>query len=614
MVESERFAGLHPAWHHEQCFFEKELILSLDLVKGWKGVNEEDRARIQARIAQDDVASKVEEGLANAEETEMPAPKRSKGNGGDDGRALSSLTVVELRKRLSDVGSDPRGLKAVLIKRLRDTEETRATVNPPMNASMSLSSSSSSSSSLAPSLPSSPSILQFEEQLKQESKSLWAIVDALKPFSSTELKALLDLNLQNSTGGIGDLRKRTADCMLYGSLKQCVVCEGETVYRDGAYRCTGELQWGSCTWNEVDVERAPWMMRVAVKNKEGKKKKNAKGQPSEASWEDVRFETLAKFLDDFPRQPKPVAAHQWKSAQMRTVKQAVFAQEEMQEARVDTRRAKSGTAGLNKSAKVLLKGRAEVDEQLAAEAHVVELDGDKHDVILNMTDVAKGLNSYYKLQLLKHDTKKKWFVFRKWGRVGTRTGDDRLEEFRAERTALARFSEEYLRLTGNEWSARAAFEKKPGGFYPVDVCYGMDDTEDADEARSGESPSVLDPRVQAIVSAIFDKKMMSTTLLELQIDAARFPLGKLSQGRILEGFEVLAELQAILESDEKGKEELLLGTSNKFYTIIPHIWKRHRPPPVLASLEQIQAKSDTLEALREMAAATTLRQEALTKV
>ena len=43
-------------------------------------------------------------------------------------------------------------------------------------------------------------------------------------------------------------------------------------------------------------------------------------------------------------------------------------------------------------------------------------------VTLHQTDVMHNTNSYYKMQLLKDDTREKYYVFRSWGRVGTNIG------------------------------------------------------------------------------------------------------------------------------------------------------------------------------------------------
>jgi poly [ADP-ribose] polymerase 1 len=56
---------------------------------------------------------------------------------------------------------------------------------------------------------------------------------------------------------------------------------------------------------------------------------------------------------------------------------------------------------------------------LEEDVHVYD-EGKKEvfNVNLNRTDITTGANSFYVLQLLKHDKNSKYYVFRKWGRVG----------------------------------------------------------------------------------------------------------------------------------------------------------------------------------------------------
>lgn len=68
------------------------------------------------------------------------------------------------------------------------------------------------------------------------------------------------------------------------------------------------------------------------------------------------------------------------------------------------------------------------------------------------------------------------------------------------------------------------------------------------------------------------------------------PLGKLSKGQIAKGFEVLDEIEKVLDKNSKaGLNEL----SSKFYTVIPHDFGR-RIPPVINTLEMLRAKMDML--------------------
>ena len=82
-----------------------------------------------------------------------------------------------------------------------------------------------------------------------------------------------------------------------------------------------------------------------------------------------------------------------------------------------------------KSVKLKLKGGAYVDpdSELEDKAHVLKVGDSLYSAVLGAVNIQDGKNSYYKLQVLQHDKKKKFYVFRSWGRVGTTIGGTKLE-------------------------------------------------------------------------------------------------------------------------------------------------------------------------------------------
>ncbi len=90
----------------------------------------------------------------------------------------------------------------------------------------------------------------------------------------------------------------------------------------------------------------------------------------------------------------------------------------------------STTTGPSK-VKVTVKGAAAVDpeSELEDSHHVLETGGVIWNAVLNMVDITRGTNSYYKLQVLESDggIMKRYCVFRSWGRVGTTIGGTKLE-------------------------------------------------------------------------------------------------------------------------------------------------------------------------------------------
>ena len=73
-------------------------------------------------------------------------------------------------------------------------------------------------------------------------------------------------------------------------------------------------------------------------------------------------------------------------------------------------------------------------------------------------------------------------------------------------------------------------------------------------------------------------------------DVKKMPLGKLSKGQIAKGFEVLDDIEKVLDKKKKGN---LTELSSKFYTVIPHDFGR-LIPPVIKDLEALRQKMDML--------------------
>lgn len=79
----------------------------------------------------------------------------------------------------------------------------------------------------------------------------------------------------------------------------------------------------------------------------------------------------------------------------------------------------------------VVKNGCVVDPQceMSSETHVFVQKKRPWQALLNSADAASGKNSFYKLQLLQHDRREQFYVFRSWGRTGTTIGGNKTEEF-----------------------------------------------------------------------------------------------------------------------------------------------------------------------------------------
>ncbi len=278
-----------------------------------------------------------------------------------------------------------------------------------------------------------------------------------------------------------------------------------------------------------------------------------------------------------------------------------------------------------KKVKLVMKGRAAIDplagQDYIEKFHVLDHGGSElFNVVLNVTDITSGTNSYYGLQVLESDQKNKWALFRKWGRVGTNIGSCKTEDFGKKETAITEFRKLYLDKTGNDWSERDRFEKKPGKFFPIQIDYGNDDDDGGGGKPNGkpkgkrmhhDAKSKLDKRVQDFVSLIFDIKLMEQALVEMEIDLKKMPLGKLSKAHIENGMDVLRKIGDVLsnrELAEKQRKNQLLALNNQFYTLIPHDFGTEKVK-LIDSDGQLKEKVDLMQALIDMEIATSFMKE-----
>ena len=121
--------------------------------------------------------------------------------------------------------------------------------------------------------------------------------------------------------------------------------------------------------------------------------------------------------------------------------------------------------------------------------------------------------------------------------------------------------------------------------------------------------SVLDKRVQKLVSSIFDSDMMSSQLSHMNYDANKLPLGKLTKKHVSGAYDVLKSVASILQEPRTERtRSQLLELSNEFYSLIPHAFGS-RAPPVIASSEVLKSKLHMIEQLGDIEIAQAIKEE-----
>jgi len=223
---------------------------------------------------------------------------------------------------------------------------------------------------------------------------------------------------------------------------------------------------------------------------------------------------------------------------------------------------------------VIVKGKGAVHRDSGMDdcAHVLERGGCVYSATLNKTDLAAGTNSFYVLQVIESDSKLSTHIFRAWGRIGTTVGGN-LCEHKSVDECIKDFKKYFLEKTGNRWEDRKNFVVQPGKFNLSELGIASEDAEDgAKKKQKKDVASNLPAPVERLMALLFDEEMMKRTMMEMEVDLEKMPLGNLSQKQIKRGYGALTELQDMLGNaalDEFDRKQAILGASNKFYSIIP---------------------------------------------
>ena len=198
----------------------------------------------------------------------------------------------------------------------------------------------------------------------------------------------------------------------------------------------------------------------------------------------------------------------------------------------------------------------------------------------------------------------------RWGRVGYR-GQTNLGRFGNNLDgAKSEFSKKFLIKTQNHWDERDQFEKVAGKYDLVKMDYSNPETQDStDEVDTKHKPrsstvkdesveSKLPSSVQELISLICNIKVMEETVMEMEYDTKKSPLGKITVEQIRAGYNALKQISDCVEKGKiKSKEHL--EACNQFYTRIPHEFG-FRKPPLIETQQQVKKKLELLETLSDI--------------
>lgn len=212
------------------------------------------------------------------------------------------------------------------------------------------------------------------------------------------------------------------------------------------------------------------------------------------------------------------------------------------------------------------------------------------------------------LSQLLHDGKGAYLTWTRWGRVGER-GQDAIVGNGSLADAMSGFEKKFKDKSGLPWAQRGG-NPKPGKYAFVERSYEADsDDEEVASAEDGEAPkakeSTLQPAVQDLMKLIFNQQLFAAAMKDLNYDAEKLPLGKLSSATITRGFQTLKDLSALLDDGALATgyglsvPAAIEHLSNTYYSLIPHDFGRNRPP-IIANQLMVKTEIDLLESLSDM--------------
>ena len=92
--------------------------------------------------------------------------------------------------------------------------------------------------------------------------------------------------------------------------------------------------------------------------------------------------------------------------------------------------------------------------------------------------------------------------------------------------------------------------------------------------------------------------MMETSMVSVNVDVKKMPLGELSKETVLQGYKILRDLEQAIKN---GDQRPLIELTSKFYTVIPHNFGRQNMMNfVVKTQEQVREKYDLITNLLDI--------------
>lgn len=244
-----------------------------------------------------------------------------------------------------------------------------------------------------------------------------------------------------------------------------------------------------------------------------------------------------------------------------------------------------------------------VDKFCTSGSEIVE-DGILYSCTLNQTDIHTNKNKFYVIQLLKNNGSFNLFV--RYGRIGER-GTILNDSYDNLQFGINAFKCQFKKKTGNYWSSDIyeRFIQKKGKYFLTKI--DVSDIPVPQLPQTVEIQSNLDERVQFLIKLLSNKDLVTKSLLSLNLNTEKLPLGKISKKQLTDAREIICDLNNLI--DNSGNIDNIIDLSSQFYTLIPYSVGR-RKPPVIDNKELIGNYTNLLNELEQTVATASIINDA----
>lgn len=225
-----------------------------------------------------------------------------------------------------------------------------------------------------------------------------------------------------------------------------------------------------------------------------------------------------------------------------------------------------------------------IDEYCDYKSGELVVDGDMvYSCTLNQTEIDANKNKFYIMQIVNSGSN--YYHFIRYGRIGE-PGKSSHKSFPTLDAAKSSFEKQFKTKTGNAWGAKN-FIKKDGKYFLSQISYEDEMKDIPNDIKPIKIPdSQLQTEIQNLIKMLTDVNMMKNTLIQLDIDTKKMPLGKLKGEQIDSANEILDRISKGIDDGQTQTE--LTKLSSEYYTFIPNACGRRKPP--LINTKEIVAK------------------------